>query len=283
MQRATKGTAVSRPPARHQKLSRQSPARPDPYDRGPYDDSRYDRSPYDDSPYDRGVSDYRPYDSNPYGGGISNYRPYDPNYRLYDRGPFEPPVCDEAHHHDAPYDEAPYDDTPYDDTPYDDTPYDDTPYDDTPYDDTPCDDTPCDDTPCDDTPCDDTPCDDTPCDEDLYDTPYDRGVPGRRPPGRPGAHARHKRPSRMRRKPVRIAAAVAGSTLLVSAAVPVAAHSWHRPATHPTALDQESPPGTGGAAFGAGAQIPSQPAAPENALDQWSQIPVGKHAAQAAA
>ena len=83
----------------------------------------------------------------------------------------------------------------------------------------------------------------------------------------------------MRRKPVKIAAAMAGSTLLVAGAAPVAAHWWHRPATHPTALDQESPASTPGAVLGAGPRTPGQPAAPENALAQWAQIPIGKHAA----
>ena len=139
--------------------------------------------------------------------------------------------------------------------------------------------------PPDDAPYDDAPADDAPYGEALYndapadDATDDRGVPGRRPPGRPGAHARHKRPSRIRRKPVKIAAALAGSTLLVSAAAPVAAHWWHRSAGHPTALDQATPTTTGGAALGAGPLVPNQPAAPQNALDQWAQIPIGKHAA----
>jgi hypothetical protein len=82
---------------------------------------------------------------------------------------------------------------------------------------------------------------------------------------------------------VKIAAAMAGSTLLVAAAAPVAAHWWHRPATHPTALDQENPASTPGAVLGAGPRTPGQPAAPENTLAQWAQLPIGKHAAAQAA
>jgi hypothetical protein len=97
-------------------------------------------------------------------------------------------------------------------------------------------------------------------------------------PRKPGAH-RHAKPSRKRRRPARIAAALAGSTLLVAGAVPVAAHWWHRPASHPDA-DQASLPATPGAV--SGAQNAGQPVASQNALEQWAHIPIGKHVAAAA-
>ncbi len=66
---------------------------------------------------------------------------------------------------------------------------------------------------------------------------------------RPGAHARHQKPSPitsvLAHKPTRIAAALAGSTLVVSAAVAPAVAHWARSAPRTTALDQAGgAPGT---------------------------------------
>ena len=235
---------MSRPPARHQKPLRQSPARPDPYDEPRYDDGRYYAAPYAESPY--AEAPYR--DEVPYND--SRY-----NEAWYDDGSY-----DEARYGDSRYDEAPFGDSRYNEARYNDGPYDEAQYDDRSH-------------------------DDGPYEEGPYpNRRYSQGTADRpRPAGGRGAH-RHARPSRKRRKPVKIAAAMAGSTLLVAAAAPVAAHWWHRPATHPTALDQENPASTPGAALGAGPRTPGQPAAPENTLAQWAQIPIGKHAvAQAGA
>jgi hypothetical protein len=161
---------------------------------------------------------------------------------LYD-GPYNEVLYDEAAYNGHPY-VGRYDDGPYAESPYDETLYNNGSHDQAPH-----------------------------------GGGHDRGVSGRRrPPSRRGAH-RHARPSRRRRRPVKIAAAMAGSTLLVAGAAPVAAHWWHRPATHPTALDQENPTSTSGGALGAGPRTPGQPAAPANSLVQWAQIPIGKHAA----
>jgi hypothetical protein len=95
---------------------------------------------------------------------------------------------------------------------------------------------------------------------------------------RPGAHARHRKaaPARLQHKPVKIAAAVAGSTLLVSAAAPVVAH-WHRPPEHHTALDQERSSDITGISASAGAAGTQQDTgAAENALSQWAQVPVAR-------
>jgi hypothetical protein len=194
-----------------------------------------------------------PYDEAPYDEAPYDEAPYDGN--RYDGGPYT-----ETWHHNGWYAEPQYDDSPYaqarhhngwyaepqyDDGRYGEPQHDDGPYHNGGYDDAGC----------------------------------HRGVSDRRrPAGGRGAH-RHARPSRMRRKPVKIAAAMAGSTLLVAGAAPVAAHWWHRPATHPTALDQENPAGRPGAALGSGPRTPGQPAAPENTLAEWAQIPIGKHAA----
>ena len=234
---------MSRPPARHQKPLHRSPARPVLYDEQPYDEPRYDDGPYHPAPYAEASYTQAPYhDEAPYGD--SRY-----NEAWYDDGPY-----DEARYNDRPYDEARYNDRPYDEARYNDRPYDEARYDEGRY-------------------------NDGPYEEGPYENRrYSQGTADRpRPAGGRGAH-RHVRPSRMRRKPVKIAAAMAGSTLLVAAAAPVAAHWWHRPATHPTALDQENPASTPGAALGAGPRTPGQPAAPENTLAQWAQIPIGKHA-----
>jgi hypothetical protein len=240
---------VSRPPARHQKPLRQSPARPDPYDEPRYDDGRYYAAPYAESPYaEAPYRDEAPYNDSRY------------NEAWYDDGSY-----DEARYGDSRYDEAPFGDSRYNEARYNDGAYDEAQYNDRPH--------------------DEARHDDGPYEEGPYpNRRYSQGTADRpRPAGGRGAH-RHARPSRKRRKPVKIAAAMAGSTLLVAAAAPVAAHWWHRPATHPTALDQENPASTPGAALGAGPRTPGQPAAPENTLAQWAQIPIGKHAvAQAGA
>jgi hypothetical protein len=101
--------------------------------------------------------------------------------------------------------------------------------------------------------------------------------------------ARHRRPARgpapvtYARRHKRIAVALAGSTLLVAAAAPVAVH-WSRSAWPPAALDQaqalSSSPG-GGAATSRGA-IPGQVTAGgatspgEAAHNQWSRIPMAR-------
>ena len=286
MQRATKGTAVSRPPARHQKPPESSVVHLDPYDYSPYDEAPDRYAPYHEAshryaPFNETPRRYAPYDEAPrryapYDGASHRYAPYDETpyrYAPYNEAPRRYAPYNETLHRFAPYTDAPYGFAPYDETSYQDARFDEAPYDHARFDEDVY---------------RDVPYGDASYDED-HDAPsddarYDRGahghdVPGsRRPPVRPGAHARHKKPSRKRRKPVKIAAALAGSTLLVSAAVPVAAHWWHRSAGHPT-LDQETPTATGGAALGAGPLVPNQPAAPQNALDQWAQIPIGKHAA----
>jgi hypothetical protein len=245
---------VSRPPARHQKPLRQSPARPDPYDEPRYDDGRYYAAPYAEAPY----RDEAPYNDSRY------------NEAWYDDGSY-----DEARYGDSRYDEAPYGDSRYNEARYNDGSYDEAQYNDRSYDEAQYNDRPYDEARHDDGPYEEGPYDDRRYSQDVADRP--------RPAGGRGAH-RHARPSRMRRKPVKIAAAMAGSTLLVAGAAPVAAHWWHRPATHPTALDQKNPASTPSTVLGAGPRTPGQPAAPENTLAQWAQIPVGKHsAAQAGA
>ncbi len=85
---------------------------------------------------------------------------------------------------------------------------------------------------------------------------------------------------------MRIAAAVAGSTLLAAAAAPVVAH-WHALTPHPAALDQGGALAAGGAnptlGASAGGGIPAQPGATENALGQWAQVPVARFTAAAQA
>jgi hypothetical protein len=85
----------------------------------------------------------------------------------------------------------------------------------------------------------------------------------------------------------RIAAALAGSTLLVAAAAPVAMH-WRASASHPAALDQTqalSSPGVaaGGAApqggsgqVTAGSATELQPGMASASHNQWSRIPMAK-------
>ena len=292
MQRATKGTAVSRPPARHQKPPESSVVRLDPYDYSPYDEApdRYapfNEAPHRYAPFNEAPHRYAPFNEAPHRYARYNDAPH--GYTRYNDAPYDFAPYDETSYQDARFDQASYDHARFDQASYDHARFDEDVYRDVPYGDASYDEDLHHDGSYDEDlhqdasyedPHHDAPSDDAPYD----DAPYDRGahghdVPGpRRPPVRPGAHARHKKPSRMRRKPVKIAAALAGSTLLVSAAVPVAAHWWHRSAGHPT-LDQETPTTTGGAALGAGPLVPNQPAAPQNALDQWAQIPIGKHAA----
>jgi hypothetical protein len=265
---------VSRPPARHQKPPRQSSASPVLCDERPYSEPRYDDHRYYPAPY--AEAPYR--DELPFADIRNNevrYADTRHNESRYDDG-----SCDEAWYDDIRYNEARYDDGSYDEARYDDRSYDDARYPDPRYDDGPYAEASYDETLYNDGQNDQASYDGGPHDEGPNDERrYSRGAAdSRRPPNRRGTH-RHARPSRMRRKPVKIAAAMAGSTLLVAGAAPVAAHWWHRPATHPTALDQTNPASTPGAAFGAGPRIPGQPAAPENTLAQWAQIPVGKHAA----
>ena len=85
----------------------------------------------------------------------------------------------------------------------------------------------------------------------------------------------------------RIAAALAGSTLLVAAAAPVAIH-WRASASRPTALDQTqalSSPGTaagptptqaGPQSATAGGASQLQPGVASASHNQWSQIPMAK-------
>ena len=122
------------------------------------------------------------------------------------------------------------------------------------------------------------------------------------PYGRPGAtatdtplpgRARHRKPPR-RSTPVayalqhkKIAAALAGSTLLVAAAAPVALH-WRASASHPAALDQTQALSSPGAAVGsaadqggadqvtAGGATELQPGMAGSSHNQWSQIPMAK-------
>ena len=265
---------MSRPPARHQKPPRQSSASPVLCDERPYSEPRYDDHRYYPAPY--AEAPYR--DELPFADIRNNevrYADTRHNESRYDDG-----SCDEAWYDDIRYNEARYDDGSYDEARYDDRSYDDARYPESRYDDGPYAEASYDETLYNDGQNDQASYDGGPHDEGPNDERrYSRGAAdSRRPPNRRGTH-RHARPSRMRRKPVKIAAAMAGSTLLVAGAAPVAAHWWHRPATHPTALDQKNPASTPGTAFGAGPRIPGQPAAPENTLAQWAQIPVGKHAA----
>jgi hypothetical protein len=294
---------VSRPPARHQKPLHRSPASPVLYDEQPYDEPRYDERPYDEPRYDEPGHDDRryypaPYAEAPYRDEVpvadSRYnevRYADTGYEeapyadtRYNEAPYADRSYDEARYADSRYNEAPYADRSYDEARYADSRYNEAPYADRSYDEARYADSRYNEAPYADRSYDDRSYDDGPNDVGPNDERrYSQGAADRRrPPNGRGAH-RHTRPSRMRRKPVKIAAAMAGSTLLVAGAAPVAAHWWHRPATHPTALDQKNPASTPTAALGAGPRIPGQPAAPENTLAQWAQIPVGKHAATQAA
>jgi hypothetical protein len=303
---------VSRPPARHQKPSRQSSASPvlcdeRPYSEPRYDDHRYYPAPYAEAPYRDEVpfadirnnevryADTR-YNETRYDDGSCDEAWYDDiryNETRYDDHSYDEARHDDRSYADARYPESRHDDGPYAETLYADAPYaehrydhpyaeaphdarhPDPRYDDGPYAEASYDETLYNDGQNDQASYDGGPHDEGPNDERRYS----QGAADRsRPPSPRGTH-RHARPSRMRRKPVKIAAAMAGSTLLVAGAAPVAAHWWHRQATHPTALDQKNPASTPGTAFGAGPRIPGQPAAPENTLAQWAQIPVGKHAA----
>ena len=104
-----------------------------------------------------------------------------------------------------------------------------------------------------------------------------RGPADRHPPAdRPGAHARHRKQApttaRPRRRPVKIAAAVAGSTLLVSGGAAAVAH-WRGLETSTTALDQASPSDVSTA----NVTGPQQAGAPAvNAMTQWSHVPVAR-------
>jgi hypothetical protein len=203
-----------------------------------YNEPRYDDARYLPAPYGAAVYTDAPYhDDVRYGTSRYGEAPYDVG--SYGVGSYD----------DGSYDDGSYDDGSYDDGSYDEDPYDDGDlYDDSPY--------------------REVPSGDRGHAQDVAER--------RRPPGGRGAHRRARAP-KSRRKPVRIAAIMAGSTLLVAGAAPVAAHWWHRLATHPTALDQNSPPTTPSAALGV--QNSRETAASHNALDQWAQIPIGKHAA----
>jgi hypothetical protein len=113
-----------------------------------------------------------------------------------------------------------------------------------------------------------------------------RGAPADRrgPADRPGAHARHRKqppaPGRIKHKPVKIAAAVAGSTLIVSGVTPVIGH-WHGLATSATAPDQTDSPDVSTANI-TGPQQGGTPMG--NSMTQWSRVAVAKlNASRAAA
>jgi hypothetical protein len=280
---------VSRPPARHQKPSPRSPARVALYD-GPYDEALYGEAAYDSNPYD-GRDDEGPYAETSFGDArYAEPRHADPYAEPRYASPYAEAPYGGVRYAEAPYDgvryaEAPYGGVRYAEAPYDDVRYLDPRYDagaygEAPYDEALHNEGPYAQAAYDQDRYDQAPFAQATYDQGLHHDGHDGGVSDRRtpPPSRRGAH-RHARPSRMRRRPVKIAAAMAGSTLLVAGAAPVAAHFWHRPATHPTALDQENPASTPGAALGAGPRIPGQPGAPENTLAQWAQVPIGKHAA----
>ncbi len=229
---------MSQPAARHQRPPHRPPAHHAPYGEGAYDHGPYQMAA-DGAPYGDGGYEEAPYELASFGQafyGQPRYRQAQDGHDPYGRDPYS---------HD-PYSHDPYSHHPYSHHPYQQDPYQQDPYGEARF-------------------------DEVRSDEARHAT-YDRPAPARR---KPGAH-RHARPSRKRRKPVRIAAAMAGSGLLVAGAVPVAAHWWHRPATHPDA-DQASLPATPGAA--SGTQASGQSATYHNALDQWAQIPIGKHVA----
>jgi hypothetical protein len=258
---------VSQPTARHQKPS---PARHDPYDEGLYDDGGYEEASYDRASFDQAWRERASFGQagrerasfGQAGRERASFGQAPYAEVRYDQTRYDEAFYDDGAYQEAPYGQAFYDQAPYNQSlsgqgPYEEAPYEEAQYEDGEY--------------------EDGEYEEAGHDEALNDEAphggYDRPAPSRR---KPGAH-RHSRSSRTRRKPVRIAAALAGSTLLVAAAAPAAAHWWHRPATHPDALDQASPPTAPGAAAGAQNSTPS--AASENALDQWAQIPVGKHVA----
>ena len=288
--------AVSHPTARHQKPQRRSPVHAGPYaedlyergahrmavydgpryddgarlydgagyddgtrlyDGARYDDgTRYDHGGYEDAPYEQATYDQASYgqptfDQASYGqptfGQVSYEQPtfgqVSYEQASFGQGSYEQATFEQAWRERGFLERAPYGEVRYEQTRYNEAFNDDDVYQDARY-------------------------------AALNDEPS-REAPERPAPVRrkPGAH-RHARPARKRRKPVKIAAAMAGSTLLVAGAAPAAAHWWHRPAEHPTALDQENPASTT-----LGAQTSSRPGAPVNTLDQWAQIPIGKHVA----
>jgi hypothetical protein len=208
-------------------------------DQARYEEPRYERAQYGEGFYD---------------GGRHQEAPY--GQAFYDQARYHQPQYGQDLYGQDPYGQDQFEQDPYEQDPYEQDPYEQGAYGQGAY------------------------------GQDLYEqtrfdevrsgeaphTTYHRPVPARR---KPGAH-RHARPARKRRKPVRIAAAMAGSGLLVAGAVPVAAHWWHRPASHPDA-DQASLPATPGAA--SAAQASGQSVTSHNALDQWAQIPIGKHVA----
>jgi hypothetical protein len=247
---------VSQPTARHQKPSQPSPARHDPYDEGLYDDGGcYEEASYDRASFGQAWRERASFDQAWHERAFFDQAPY--AAVRYDQTRYDEAFYDDGAYQEAPYGQAFYDQAPYNQSLSDQGPYEEAQYEEAQY--------------------EDSEYEEARHAEAFNDAAphggYDRPAPSRR---KPGAH-RHSRPSRTRRKPVRIAAALAGSTLLVAAAAPAAAHWWHRPATHPDALDQASPPAAPGAAAGTQNSTPS--AASANALDQWAQIPIGKHVA----
>jgi hypothetical protein len=265
---------VSHPTARHQR----PPAPRDPYDEGGYDhgpyqvavdgarygDGGYEQAPYELASFGQAWRERASLDQARYGEPRYEQAPYGDGFyedgrhqkapfgqAFYDQARYHQPQYGQAQYSQAQYSQAQYSQAQYGQGLYEQDPYEQDPYEQDPY--------------------EDIRFDEVRSDEAPHTT-YDRPVPARRTPG---AH-RHARPSRKRRKPVRIAAAMAGSGLLVAGAVPVAAHWWHRPATHPDA-DQASLPATPGAA--SSIQASGQSAMSHNALDQWAQIPIGKHVA----
>ncbi|HTZ30434.1 MAG TPA: hypothetical protein VMC83_40965 [Streptosporangiaceae bacterium] len=224
------------------------------------DQARYTEPRYEQDPYGEGFYGDGPHQEAPYGQAFYDQARYhQPQYgqvRYDQAGQVRYDQAGQVRYHQAQYGQVRYHQAQYgqdrhgqdrhgqdrhSQDPYGQDPYEQDPYEETRFDEVRSDEAP--------------------------RTTYERPVPARR---KPGAH-RHARPSRKRRRPVRLAAAMAGSGLLVAGAVPVAAHWWHRPATHPDA-DQASLPATPGAASGLSATS-------HNALDQWAQIPIGKHVA----
>jgi hypothetical protein len=281
---------VSHPTARHQKPSQPSPARHDPYDEGLYDHGPYRAAVYDGVRHDDGGYEEASYDRASFGQAWRERASFGQAWReraffdhawheraSFDQAPYEEVRYDQTQYDEAFYDDGAYQEAPYGQAFYDQAPSGQGPYEEAPYEEAPYEEAPYEEAPYEEAPYEDSEYEDSEYDEALNDEAphgkYDGPAPSRR---KPGAH-RHSRPPRTRHKPVRIAAALAGSTLLVAAAAPAAAHWWHRPATHPDALDQASLPTAPGAAAGTQNSTPS--AAAENALDQWAQVPIGKHVA----
>ena len=213
-------------------------------DQARYEEPRYERAQYGEGFYDGGRHQEAPYGQAFYDQARYHQRQYGRD--LYGQDPYgQDQFGQDAYGQDA-YGQDAYGQDPYGQDANEQDPYVQDPYEQTRFDEVRSGEAP--------------------------HTAYHRPVPARR---KPGAH-RHAGPARKRRKPVRIAAAMAGSGLLVAGAVPVAAHWWHRPASHPDA-DKASLPVTPGAA--SAAQAPGQSVTSHNALDQWAQIPIGKHVA----